>query len=590
MRGTRGGVRLFLFCFIPLLAWQVRAANLSFTADVDRTTLSMNDTLTLQLTFSGGRLSIPQPTLSNIPGFRATFAGQSQNISYVNGQVTSQVVFSFALAPQSPGEHVIPSITMTVQGETLTTNPIPIKVVSGSNLPIPKAGPGDAQQADVRHGGRNLFVTTSVDKKVATVGEQVTLLFRFYSHAPLLSQPRYQPPDTTGFMSEELPPQRQYVATVEGVRYQVVELATALFPTSPGKFTIGPASLECHVQDFRDPFGDNIFQNFFQQGRPVTLRSDPLTMTVRSVPEEGRPASYRGDVGRFQIAASFDKKSAQVHEPITLTVTVSGEGNVKALAHPPLPEMKEFKTYETLSSLNIEKKNGRLQGSKVFTTVMKPEVSGDITFPGLPLSYFDPQARAFKTAYTKPLKLHVTPADPSAAPGPGISFAPVGEGLKEMGRDIRFVKTRGPVEPQKPPIQERPWFLVAQFLPGFLFVSLWGGRKMARLGKESFSPSDARKALKAVKRAQSKGPPSAEILHPIFQNYLAAKTGTSAHGLTPEQVSARLNALGHSPSIVKAVDDLWKEFDQARFAPTRSTESRWANRLVQIIRDLESKS
>lgn len=563
------------------------ASDLTLTADVDRTTVSMNDTLTLQLTFSGGRISVPQPTLSDIPGFRATFAGQSQNINYVNGHISSQVVFTFALAPQSPGEHVIPSVSMTVGGETLTTNPIPIKVVSGSAGPSPAAG--EKPQGNVTHGGRNLFVTTTVDKKAATVGEQLTLLFRFYSRAPLLSQPRYHPPDTTGFMSEDLPPQRQYATTVEGVRYQVVELATALFPMSSGKFTIGPASLECNVQDFQDPFGDSFFQNFMRQGRPITLRSDPLIITVRPVPLEGRPSTYHGDVGRFKMTAAFDKTSAQVHEPITLTVTISGEGNVKALAQPTLPDPKEFKIYETLSSLNIDKKEGRLRGSKVFTTVMKPEVSGDLTFPSLSLSFFDPQEKSFKTISTKPLAIHVTPADPSAAPGPGMSFTSVGEGLKEIGRDIRFIKTKGKVGPQKPPIQDRDWFVFAQFIPGLLFLIQWGGRIFAHTGKKRFSPSAARTALKALKQAQKKGDPSAEVLHRIFINYLAAKVKTNAQGLTPEFVTAQLLALGHGDTIVKDVDVLWKEFDQSRFTPASGTAENGAERVTRIVRMLESK-
>lgn len=583
----KGMIKAFLLTL--LFSSVAQAGDLSLTADVDRTTLSMNDTLTLQLTFSGGRISVPQPTLSDIPGFRATFAGQSQNINYINGKISSQVVFTFALAPQSPGEHVIPAISMTVGGENLTTLPIPIKVVSGTAGPAP-AVRGESPQDHVSHGGRNMFVTTTVDKNVATVGEQLTLLFRFYSRAPLLSQPRYQPPDSTGFMSEDLPPQRQYVTTVEGVRYQVVELATALFPMSSGRFTIGPASLECNVQDFQDPFGDGFFQNFFQQGRPITLRSDPLVITVRPVPQEGRPSAYHGDVGRFKMTAAFDKTSVKVHEPITLTVTVSGEGNVKALAQPSLPESKEFKIYETLSSLNIDKKGGRLKGSKVFTTVMKPEVSGDLTFPALPLSFYDPQEKSFKTISTKPVAIHVTPADPSAAPGPGMSFTSVNEGLKEIGRDIRFIKTRGKVGPQKPPIQDRAWFIFAQFIPGILFLGLWGGRVLANTGKKRFSPSAARRALKAVKQAQRKGPPSAEVLHPIFINYLAAKVKTNPQGLTPEFVTAQLLAMGQGETIVKNVDDLWREFDQSRFTPANATASNWAERVTQIVRQLESKS
>ncbi len=575
---------LFLMAIASTVA---RAGALSLTAEVDRTTLSMNDTLTLQLTLSGGRGGGGQPQLPAIPGFRATFAGQSQNINYINGHVSSQVQFTFALAPLSPGEHVIPAISWTVNGQPMSTQPIQVTVLAGT---APDPAGGAIRQDRVANGGRTLFVTTSLDKTVATVGEQRTLLFRFYSRAPLLSQPRYQPPDTTGFMSEDLPPQRQYIATVQGVRYQVVELATALFPTSSGKFTIGPASLECNVQDFQDPLGDGFFQNFFNQGKTVTLRSDPILVTVRPVPEEGRPPSFRGDVGNFRISAAFDKKSAQVHEPLTLTVTVSGEGNVKSLAQPPLPSTKEFKTYETLSSLNIDKKEGRLQGSKVFTTVLKPEVSGDLTFPALSLSFFDPQANAFKTVSSKPLTLRVSPADPAAAPGPGVSFTSGGEGLKEIGRDIRFIKTHGALEPKGLPIQERPWFPYAEGVPGVIFMALWTGRLFSRVGKRRFSPSAGRKALREIKKARGKGPAETATLQRIFFDYLAAKAGGNAQGLTRESVAGGLANVGYTSQIVKSVGDLWEEFDHARYTPGLSPEgSSLGSRLTDLIRSMETK-
>jgi hypothetical protein len=576
-----------ILLFVAMLSSVARAGDLSLSAEVDRTTLTMNDTLTLQLTLSGGRGGGAQPQLPAIPGFRATFAGQSQNINYMNGHVSSQVQFTFALAPLSPGEHVIPAISMTVNGHPLSTQPIPVTVLSGA---APDPAGGAVRQDRVANGGRTLFVTTSLDKTVATVGEQRTLLFRFYSRAPLLSQPRYQPPDTTGFLSEDLPPQRQYIATVQGVRYQVIELATALFPTSPGKFTIGPAALECHVQDFQDPLGDGFFQNFFNQGKTLTLRSDPILVTVRPVPEEGRPASFRGDVGNFQISAAFDKNSAQVHDPLTLTVTVSGEGNVKSLSQPPLPVTKEFKTYETLSSLNIDKKDGRLQGSKVFTTVMKPEVSGDLTFPMLSLSFFDPQANAFRTVSTKPLTLRVSPADPAAAPGPGVSFTSGGEGLKEIGRDIRFIKTHGALEPQGLPIQERPWFPYAEVLPGLVFVALWSGRIFGRVGKRRFSPSAGRKALREIKKAQGKEPSTTATLHRIFFDYLAAKVGGNPQGLTPESVAVGLANLGHTPQTLKSVADLWEEFDHARYTPALTPQaSSFGVRLAELILSMETK-
>jgi hypothetical protein len=581
-------VFLLMTLFLASSAW---AGDLTFTAKVDRTSISMNDTLMLSLSLEGGRVNVSQPGLPAIPGFRSTFSGQNQKFSFINGKVSGSVVFSYALTPMTPGDHVIPALSMDVNGETLTTAPISIKVVSGSAPAAPSLETGSVRHESTANEGRDLFVTTTVDKKEATVGEQITLLFRFYSRLQLLSQPRYQPPETTGFMVEDLPPQRQYIAQVGGNQYQVVELASALFPTSPGTFTVGPASLECNVQDFRDPYGGGFFQNFFQQGQGKVLRSDPLTITVRPVPTEGRPASFRGDVGRFEISASFDKKSAQVHEPVTLTLTVSGEGNVKSLAQPQFPKTNEFKTYETLSSLNIEKSKGRVRGSKVFTTVMKPEVSGDLTFPALALSYFDPQAKSFKTVRSGPLTLKVSPADPSPQISSGISFTSSGEGVRELGRDIRFINTQGPVGPQSPPLWEQPWFPLLQTVPGVFFFGLWGVRLVGRHGKTRLTPSAARRALRAIKKASAKGSPSLESLHRVFLDYLGAKVRMPPQSLTSENLRRDLAATGFKEDILNAVDQLWTEFDLGRYAPSSSgVGPSGSDRLVQLIRSMEKNA
>ena len=74
------------------------------------------------------------------------------------------------------------------------------------------------------------------------VNEQITLTFKFYTKVNLLSQPQYSPPDTTGFITEDLPPQRNYYTIIDGERYYVSEIKTALFPTTSGKFVIGPAT------------------------------------------------------------------------------------------------------------------------------------------------------------------------------------------------------------------------------------------------------------------------------------------------------------------------------------------------------------
>lgn len=551
-----------------------RAGDLVFEASVDRSSLTMEDTLTLQLTLSGGRVSLPRPDLPEIPGFRASFAGQSQNFSYMNGEVSNQIVFTYLLAPQAPGSYTLPAFSLTVGGQNLSTRPLPVTVQAAGSAPpaVPHSrNPGPASAP-----GRDLFVTTTVDKKSVTVGEAVTLTFRFYSGAPLLSQPRYQPPDTTGFLAEDLPPQRQYVERVDGRSYQVVELQTALFPSASGRLTIGPGALECSVRDFsRDPFGGGFFGDVFGGGRSVVLRSDPIVIQVAPVPTAGRPASFQGDVGRYSLSASLDKTDVQVNEPVTLTVTVSGEGNIKALSAPQLPDLHGFKIYETLSSLNIDKKDRRVAGSKVFTTLLKPEVTGTLALPPLEFSYFDPGRKKFETVKGRSLSVVVRPgAAGSASAFPAEGGAPVlpAEGVKVMGPDIRFIKTAGRLGSRRRPFMGSSLALGLLGVPGFVFLSLWTGWAIHRrsltdqTGRRSRGAR--RRAAKAVAALREPHAPAAlEKLHRVYWEFLSQKAGIPAQGCTSAQLKSVLETHGVSHATQNKGLSLGESFDRARFAP-----------------------
>lgn len=585
-----------------LTAGPLRAGDLSFEATVDRDTLTMNDSLTLQLSISGAGLSVSRPELPSLPGFRAVFAGQSQNVSFVNGTVSNQVVYTYALEPQAPGEYTLPSLTMEAGGQKASSSPIKIKVLSAGAAPAPRTGGGPAPS----DGGRDLFVTTTLDKKNPVVGETVVLSFRFYSRAPLLSQPRYQAPDVTGFLTEDLPPQRQYTEIIGGRRYQVVELRTALYATAPGRLTVGPAALECSVQDFSRESFPGGFPSFFDEAfgaaKRVVLRSDPISVSVAPLPSVGRPPGFKGDVGRFALTARLDKTEAQVHEPVTLTVTVEGEGNIKALSTPGLPPLPEFKTYETLSGLNIAKKDGRVLGSKVFTTVLKPEVTGTLTVPPVVFSYFDPRARIFRTVRSAALSLKVVPGTSSLEPvadSSGAVAVPLSEGVKVIGRDIRYIKLNGKLRRRRPPFTGSPAWVLLNLAPAALFLGLWGTvsfrqHSLANLSGRSFRAA-LRRAEREVALAQKEtASPAAfmDRLQRIYAGFLSAKIGAPAQGLTTDRIEAAMGEAGvpaETRSRARALSDV---LDRARFTPGLLTPKDAGDRaaeLRQLLRSLETQ-
>jgi hypothetical protein len=390
--------------------------------------------------------------------------------------------------------------------------------------------------------------------------------------------------------------------SVNGKPYSVVELKTALFPVSPGRLTIGPAALECRVQDFMsgDPFS-SFFEDFFSSNRPVTLRSDPLAISILPLPESGRPLHFKGDVGRYEITAALDKSEAQVHEPVTLTVTVSGEGNIKSISGPALPPLSGFKTYETLSSLNISKADYRVQGSKVFKTVLKPDVSGRLEVPPISFSYFDPRAKSYKTTSTSALALKVLPGSggepPAAASFPGAAT----EGVKVIGQDIRFIKSGGRLAPWKKEITRTPAFAALHLLPGLGFLSLWGFQRYRRRLSADPRGLSFRRALRKADKglrpvpsllAKDRFPEAYDSMHRVFLAFLGDKIGAPAQALTWDQVKNELDRRSFPAGIKDVVKGLWEDFDRVRFAPsllTKAEAEKHQDDLRSVLKELEEQ-
>jgi hypothetical protein len=573
-----------------------QAQDLAFEAIVDKNTVSLNEPLTLQLVISGPQVNVPRPALPPLPAFQTRNAGQSQNFSFVNGQAFSQVAYSYILLPEAPGDYVIPSFTLEAGGKTLSTVPIPVKVVAGSAPRDPSPGAGAATD----QAAQPLFIKTFVDKKTAHVGEPILLSFRFYQRVRLAGQPAYAPADTTGFLSESLGSERNFAEMVGGHRYSVVELRTVLFPTAPGRFTIGPAQLQCRVSAASaDPFA-SLFEDFFSGGRTVTLKSDPISVHVLPLPEAGRPETFKGDVGSYTISAALDKTAVQTFEPVTLTVTVEGEGNIKAVSPPPLPRLDGFKMYETVTSVQASKTDTGLRGSKTFKTVLKPEASGPQEVPAIAFSYFDPLSKSYRTVRSSPLRLTVTPSSrpDDRVSGPGLGTP---ESVKVLGQDIRFLKDSSRLKPVRARFVESAGFTAINFLPAMGFLGLWAVRRRRDvLAKDPAGVrfqrayGNAKKGLQRAKTvlAANDLPGYYEALQKTLGDYLGDKLRVPSQSLTWEFLSDELRRRSIPEPLVRSVEDIWNALDTARFAPslmTNADPNRHGQDVERVLARLEAQ-
>ena len=119
-------------------------AALSFSASVDRTTVSMNQPLRLTITLSGELPRFDAPVEFEMPKpFLVAARSQSTNVSIGAGTVERSISFIYVLVSPKAGTFVLGPFHLDVQGTTLDTESVSIVVKK------PVVPPGAEQQPRV---------------------------------------------------------------------------------------------------------------------------------------------------------------------------------------------------------------------------------------------------------------------------------------------------------------------------------------------------------------------------------------------------------------------------------------------------------
>lgn len=542
-------------------------------AEVDRTSLSTDETLTLTVTVSGGMLSTPRPALPDLQGFQILSSQSSSQISIVNGDISSRVVYVYRLQPYETGDLVIQPIAVTVDGQTYSTLPIGVQVVQGTGAPAPAPGslpPGQAAQPAPELQGQDLYVEAEVDNPAPYVGELVVYTVRLYQAANAFGQISYESPPFTGFWSEQDTSQYNYLAEAAGRIYDVTEVQTLLFPSVVGPVTIEPAGLV-------------IPGSFFQPGQ--RLYTQPVALDVQPLPP-GAPAAFEGAVGQFSLAGTLDAVQGAVNEPLTWRVTLSGRGNLSVAPDPIWPEMPGWRDFESKASIHTEAKDGQVSGSRVYERLLVPSSAGEFTLPAVEYVYFDPADGQYHTIRTEPLTISIAPGSGSTA-GTMPPAADPPESAEQAAADIHHLKpVPAGLARATPPLTKSALYWAAWAVPLVGAVGYWTWHRRQRfwernagLARNSQARRKAKKALAQVRRQDRD---AYEAAGQVLRTFLGDKLDQPVLGLTHQALAALLTERGLEADLVERVDVLLVSSEMGRFAPGAS-DAGHAHSLLQEV-------
>lgn len=547
------------------------------TATVNRTEATLEDQILLTITVEGSQQA--QPRLPELPDFEVHPAGQSSQLSIVNGRATSSIAHSYVLIPRRTGTFTVGSATVELEGVAYSSRPFQLRIVDAAAEP--------AQE-------RELYITHKVSTTRPYVGQQVIYTWAFYRRVRV-ADARLGPQTLDGFLVEDLGEVSEYQTVVGGQQYLVSEIKRALFPQEQGKLTIPPSSLSCQVLVQRSPRNRSIFDDFF--GATTTqnkiLRAEAIELEVQPLPPP--PLGFTGLVGRFDVAGQISKQALQVGESATLTVTVSGSGNAQMISEPALPDLTRFKVYDDKPSGSVDRSGATLSGSKAFRKALVPLEPGELAIPSISLTYFDPGEGAYRTARTSPIVLHVSPAvgaedlhlTESIAPSTGkVAVRILADDILPISKDLEAVAPglgRGARE---------GFLVVGLLLPALAYVGLLVGQRRSRrfrsdkaLRRRHRARRTARKSL--ARLAALDGLEAARQASSCLRTFIGDKLGLEGSALTPDEVHQHLVEAGVSEELVERVHRLLGELEAAQYGALRAPAGELKGQLEELLAALD---
>jgi hypothetical protein len=422
-----------------LLSPHAVAADVSVSAELSRPQISAGNMAELQVKVTGAQQAdVPQQIA--VEGLQIRLTGQSTQVQMVNFKVSSSAVYSYVVMPLRTGNFTIPSVSVTADGRQFRTAPLAFCVQDAGAAGTAPAQPQQQSQtqpqqmipgfpprqarAQRAETGRLAFGEITCAKKSLYAGEMTPVEIRYYFDArypvQVLGKVDF---GSEGVLVERFPDPKESREDRDGVTYNVLTFHSLLSAVKPGSIDIAPAKLDCQIQmpgALPPGFDDPVFQQLMgghsplSETRELSVKTVPLHLDILPLPKEGRPASFGGAVGQFDIDAIVSNPRPSPGDPVNLVVKIGGKGNFNGMGTPLLTDTTGWRSYPPTDKFESTDELS-YAGVKSFDYTLIAQQPQTLS-PGAEFSYFDPVTAKYVTVLTKPLPLTASPGSSSPVP------------------------------------------------------------------------------------------------------------------------------------------------------------------------------
>ena len=593
---------LFIACALPMTLWAQDNPTLTVSS---KKQVMVGERFQVVFEANAEGKNFKAPSFEGFTVVGGPFTSTSSSFQMVNGSMshTIKCTYTFALQAYQEGTFHVGSASLTVKGNKVSSEPFDIKVIpdDGSHAAPSGGGASSGQQQqntnDPKVSGKDLFLNVIPSKKSVYLGDQVVLTYKIYTKVPVSSLSVQRIPSYAGFWTKDISDNnggslRQGSEYINGIEYTTAEIQKmVIVPQRAGKLTIDPMSIECiaqvrtesNRQRSMDPFEAFFNDPFFN--RNITnvkkeLTSQTLNLEVKSLPENGKPASFAGAVGNYNFKSEIDKTKLSTNDAFTLTLTVSGTGNVELLQMPTPVFPPDFEVYDPKVTTSVNPTANGLSGTKKAEYLVIPRRAGSFSIPAVEFSYFNPSNESYQTLQSEPYEITVEKGA-GDDDGGGI-FASNQEDIKYLGSDVRHIMTgNAHLKPTSTVFfGSSAYFVVLLALLILFIILLFVLKKREQLTQDTAANRN-RKADKVARgrlknayqflKAKDQEKFYIELSQALW-GYIADKTGIERSKLSMDTVSETMKNKNVPDELTQQFVDTLNSCEFARFAPGSAEE------------------
>ena len=374
--------------------------------------------------------------------------------------------------------------------------------------------------------------------------------------------------------------------------YDVRKFTGKMQALTAGDFTISPnIRASVVVQQRRNRFsGDPFFNSIFGgvQTQPIDVNTEALNLHVKALPDQGRPANFKGAVGNYGFEMQAKPLQVSVGDPITVNMLITGEGNIEAITSPEYTENTDFKVYDD-RMVGKDINQNLSVGRKAFEQVVIPKHASIKELPPLSFSFFDPHKGQYRTITRGPFPLTVTPSENGGAKMLNLSEGVFKGSSKILGRDIVYLKASPHAwnRDAHGAFFLRPWFLALQLCPIIAIVTIYFyTRRRNELLKDvakarrQHAPRHAREGIRKATAALAHDNKTDfyEAIWQSLSDYFGNRLNLAAGEVSPASIHQAFKNSRLEQDYLDNIDMLFTRCEEARYAGSSSEENGFNSR------------